>query len=167
MERDEVLRLGEVSGKRVLDVGVGPLALIAARDFKCEVTTIDTSASALESARREAVNVGLADHIQFDQQDAADLSYPDDSFEVAISYGALHHVPVHRRERFLRELLRVARERVVIAEYTRAAFQSVHPKGEYEAVDLAWLEEYLGGLGETVRHPGERMNVYVCRKAAG
>ncbi len=165
MERNELLKLGGVSGKTVLDVGAGPLGLIAAGEFDCEVTTIDISASALESARGQAIRAGLADRIHFDQQDASDLSYPDNSFDVAISYAALHHVPVGRRKRFLRELFRVVRESVIIADFTASEFERVHPRGEYEAVDLQWLEDCLRGLGDTVRHRGQRMNAYICRKA--
>ena len=165
MERNEVLKLGGATGKTLLDVGAGRLALIAAGEFDCEVTTIDISASALQSARGQAIRAGLADRIHFDQQDASDLSYPDNSFDIAISYGALHHAPVGRRERFLRELFRVVRESVIIADFTASEFERLHPRGEHEPVDHQWLEDCLRGLGATVRHRGRRMNVYICRKA--
>ncbi len=47
MDRTEVLKLGRATNKSLLDVGAGPLAVIAARDFNCRVTTIDISARAL------------------------------------------------------------------------------------------------------------------------
>ena len=162
MDRKQVLKLGDVNDKALLDVGGGPLAVIAARDFNCRVTTIDISARALESAHQEAVQAGLEERIKFSQQDATDLGWPENSFAIAISYAALHHVPVLRRERFLQELFRVARERIIIAEYTSSEFKRIHPGGEYESVDLQWLENSLRRLGKTERHRGDQMNVYIC-----
>lgn len=159
-----MLKLGEVAGKSLLDVGAGSLAVIAARDFGCEVTTIDVSTSALEAARREAVEANLSDRIKFDRQDATDLPYPDQSFDVAVSYAAAHHIPTARRWEFLAELFRVVGERVIIAEYTVAQFGRVHPDGDYEPVALDWLEEALGRLGKTHTHRGEKMNVCICRR---
>jgi len=164
MDRSNVLKLGRAASKSLLDVGAGPLAVIAARDFDCQVITIDISTSALKSARQQAVQAGLADHIEFDRQDAADLPYLDESFDIAVSYGAVHHVPVSRRKKLLAELFRVVRERIIIAEYTTSEFERVHTDGEYEPVDRRWLEETLRRLGRTEIHPGERMNVYICHR---
>jgi ubiquinone/menaquinone biosynthesis C-methylase UbiE len=164
MERTEVLKLGAVAGKSLLDVGAGPMALIAARDFGCEVTTVDISTSALEMGHREAADAHLADRIKFDRQDATDLPYPDQSFDVAVSYGAVHHVPVARRQKLLAELFRVVRERIIVAEYTSAEFNRVHPDGSYELVALDWLEQALGRLGKRETHRGEQMNVCICHR---
>jgi len=158
-----VLQLGKVDNKTLLDVGAGSLAVIAAREFGCEVTTIDVSSSALKSARHEAAQTGLSKHIKCEQEDAADLSYPDNSFDVAVSYGALHHTPKIKRTRFLQELFRVARERIIIAEYRAAEFEQVHPSGDYEAVDLQELEHYLTQMGKTERHEGQQMEVFICQ----
>jgi len=159
-----VLKLGEVAGKSLLDVGAGPLAIIAARDFGCEVTTIDISKSALEAARRKAAEANLTDRIKFDQQDATHLPYPDESFDVAVSYAAAHHIPMARRSRFLSELFRVVTETVIIADYTSAEFHSVHPDGDYELVALDWLEQALRRLGKTQTYRGTQMNVCICHR---
>ena len=162
MDRKQVLKLGDVNDKVLLDVGAGPLAVIAARDFNCRVTTIDISARALESARREAMQVGRQERIKFSQQAATDLKCAENSFDIVIRYGALHHIAVARREMFLQELFRVARERIIIAEYTSSEFQCVHPGGEYEAVAPEWREDYLRLLGKTEQHLGDQMNVCIC-----
>jgi len=164
MDRTEVLKLGEVAGKSLLDVGVGPLAIIAARDFGCEVTTIDIFPSALEAGRQKAAEADLAHRIKFDQQDATDLPYPDQSFDVAVSYGAAHHIPTPRRWEFLAELFRVVKHRVIIAEYTVAHFERAHPDGKYEPVALNWIEQALGRLGKTQTYPGKNVNVCICHR---
>ncbi|MBE9595007.1 MAG: hypothetical protein IMF19_16185, partial [Proteobacteria bacterium] len=50
IERAEILKRWAVEDKTVLDIGTGPLAVIAARDFHCTVTNIDISADALRDA---------------------------------------------------------------------------------------------------------------------
>jgi len=159
-ERAEILRLGEARNKTLLDIGAGPLAIIAARDFNCFVTTIDVSRTALEKAEREAAEKGLTQQITFAEHDATSLPYPDNSFDVVVSYGALHHVPVPRREAFIREAFRVAREKIIIAEFNKSRFP--HSEDEYERVDLDWLESELKAMGRTETYEGESVNAYVC-----
>jgi 23S rRNA (cytosine1962-C5)-methyltransferase len=62
-------------GRRVLDAFsyVGGLALAAARGGAQEVTAIDTSALALETAARCATLNGLSDRVRFERADAHDV----------------------------------------------------------------------------------------------
>ena len=160
-DRTRVLQIGEARDKTLLDIGVGPLAIIAARDFNCRVTNIDTSAEALKNARKE-VSKANAGRIDFEREDATHLSYRDDSFDIVISYGALHHTPLDKRQKFIREAYRVAREKIIIAEFTDAGFP--HSEDEYAKVNLGWLERGLASLGRTEKFTVGQMNVYVCFK---
>jgi len=119
IERAEILRWGEVNNKVLLDVGAGPLAIIAARDFNCTVTNIDVSEDALVEAKRDAEKEGLAGQIIFEHGDAASLRYPNGSFDVVICYGTLHHIEPGGRRKCLHELHRVAKEKVIIVEFMR------------------------------------------------
>lgn len=160
-DRTKVLQIAGVRNKTLLDIGVGPLAIIAARDFNCRVTSIDTSAEALENAGKEALKDNI-EQINFEKEDATDLSYKADSFDIVISYGALHHVPLDKREKLVHEAYRVAEEKVIIAEFTDAGFP--HSEDEYAKVNLDWLELNLDCLGRTEKYTGRWMNVYVCFK---
>src|SRR5581483_3709905 len=93
-------------GERFLDVatGTGGVALPAAR-AGAEVTGQDISTDQLGKARRAAEEAGLS--IRFDEGDAQELPYEDESFDVVASaFGAIF---APDRERTARELQRVLR----------------------------------------------------------
>ncbi|MDG6256154.1 MAG: class I SAM-dependent methyltransferase [Methanomicrobiaceae archaeon] len=163
-EREQVLLLAEVEGREILDIGAGPLARIAVARHDCFVTSVDISKEALEEAEQDAVEHGVAEKISFEQEDAADLSYGDETFDIGICFCALHHIPEKMREPVVLELFRVVYERMVIAEFTPEEFGKFHADSSHAPVDLAWLEEVLSGLGEVSVHPLGTINAYVIRK---
>jgi ubiquinone/menaquinone biosynthesis C-methylase UbiE len=71
IERAEILKRWKVEDMTVLDIGAGPLAVIAARDFHCTVTNIDIFEDALRDAKRDAET----ERITFEVCDATSLSY--------------------------------------------------------------------------------------------
>ena len=161
IERAEVLRRWNVRSKRLLDVGAGPLAIIAARDFDCRVTTIDVSEEAVREARREVEREGLRDRITVEQADATALPYPDRSFEVVIGFGVLHHIEPLERLSLIHEVARVANEAVILVELNAAGFKKIHEFDDYTPVALAWLEQVLKPFGAVETHEGRLVNVYV------
>ena len=160
IERAEILKRWAVEDKTVLDIGAGPLAVIAARDFHCTVTNIDISEDALRDAERDSES----ERITFEIGDATSLSYPDRSFDVVISYGVLHHIEVDERRKFIQEVYRVAKEKCIIAEFTSEGFDKIHAVSDFKAVDLEWLERELNSLGEVDKYLGTVMKVYVLLK---
>jgi 2-polyprenyl-3-methyl-5-hydroxy-6-metoxy-1,4-benzoquinol methylase len=110
-ERVLVEFLGDVSGRRILDMatGTGRAALALARRGAI-VTGVDASSEMLTVARKRAADAGLA--IDFAQGDAHALAYPDQAFDAVICLRMLMHVPDWRKA--LSELCRVARHRLVI-----------------------------------------------------
>jgi ubiquinone/menaquinone biosynthesis C-methylase UbiE len=163
IERAEILRWGNVNNKVLLDVGAGPLAIIAARDFNCTVTNIDVSEDALVDTKRDAEKEGLAEQIVFEHGDATSLSYPNGSFDVVICYGTLHHIEPEGRRKCLHELHRVAKEKVIVVEFTPEGFAEFHAFSSYKHVDLDWLELELNSLGEVETYSGTLMNVYTLK----
>nr|CBH38330.1 hypothetical protein, methyltransferase domain family [uncultured archaeon] len=162
IERAEILKRWQVENKTVLDIGAGPLATIAARDFHCTVTNIDISADALMDAKRDAEDE--TERITFEICDATSLSYQDRSFDVVISYGVLHHIELEKRRKFIQEVYRVSKEKCIIAEFTSEGFDKIHAVSDFKAVDLEWLERELNLLGDVDRYTGLLMNVYVLLK---
>jgi len=158
IERAEILKRWAVENKTMLDIGAGPLAIIAARDFHCTVTNIDISEDALMDAKRDAEEE--AERIRFEIGDATSLSYPDRSFDVVISYGVLHHIELDKRRKFIQEAYRVAKEKCIIAEFTPEGFDKIHAVSDFKAVDLNWLERELNSLGEVDKYSGTLMKVY-------
>ena len=158
IERAAILKRWKVENKTVLDIGAGPLATIAARDFHCTVTNIDIFEDALRDAKRDAEDE--TERITFEICDATSLSYPDRSFDVVISYAVLHHIEVDKRRKFIQEAYRVSKEKCIIAEFTSEGFDKIHAVSDFHAVDLEWLERELNSLGEVDKYSGTLMNVY-------
>jgi SAM-dependent methyltransferase len=94
------------AGERVLDVacGNGNAALAAARRF-CQVVGVDYVPALLERARQRAQAEGL--EVDFQEADAEDLPFPDDTFDVVLSTCGAMFAP--DQERTAAELLRVCR----------------------------------------------------------
>lgn len=78
--RTDVLAKSRIRNNTILDIGAGPLATIAARDFNCKVTSIDISEEKLDLAKKDALKEGVG-NIKFEQEDATNLSYEDNTFE--------------------------------------------------------------------------------------
>jgi SAM-dependent methyltransferase len=102
--------LGDVSGQSILDLGTGTgrAALALARQG-AHVTGVDPSAEMLAVARRRAAESNLA--INFQDGDAHALQFSDQSFDAAVCFRVLMHVPKWRRS--LSELCRVTKRRLV------------------------------------------------------
>jgi SAM-dependent methyltransferase len=114
-------RLDLSPGTRILDVacGTGILTLPSAR-ARATVTGVDIATNLLEQARSRAAAEGL--RVQFDEGDAEQLPYADESFDVVVSMFGVMFAP--RPELVAAELLRVCRSggRVALANWTPAGF---------------------------------------------
>jgi ubiquinone/menaquinone biosynthesis C-methylase UbiE len=151
-EREAVLELARVEGKEILDVGAGPLAVMAVERFDCFVTSIDISGEKLDEAEKDAEVHGVSEKISFEREDVINLSYCDDGFDIAICFCALHHISPDDRQRAVSELFRVIYERLVIAELTPDAFELKHGREDFVPVDLDWLEDLLRSYGRVSVH---------------
>lgn len=90
--RDIIDRLPE--GSKVLDYGCGAGAYCAyyAAEVGHDVTAVDLSPVAIEQAKQQAEERGLAERITFQVMNAEELSFPDDSFDAVGGLGVLHHL---------------------------------------------------------------------------
>ena len=99
-------------GARVIDlpVGTGRLARrMAAEGYR--VTGADISLAMMGVARRLASEGGVAS--DFVRGDGESLPFRDNAFDASVCFRLLSHLPPDARVRLLRELGRVASERVV------------------------------------------------------
>jgi ubiquinone/menaquinone biosynthesis C-methylase UbiE len=98
----------EVAGRTVLDYGCGngEESLFAARHGASRVVGIDISEVSIRNCRQRAEHEGLARAVDFRVNDGEALEFADDTFDVAMEYGVLHHVEL---DAAMRELARVLR----------------------------------------------------------
>lgn len=80
-------------GVKVLDFGCGngENGIYAAR-CGAEVIGIDISPEGVENANLNAKQAGVDDHCRFEAMDGENMTFSDNSFDLAVEYGALHHV---------------------------------------------------------------------------
>jgi SAM-dependent methyltransferase len=107
--------------ERVLDVaaGNGNATLAAARRW-CDVVSTDYVGALLERAKARASAEGLA--VQFEQADAENLQFDDNSFDVVLSTFGVMFTP--NQEKAASELARVCKPggRIGLANWTPASF---------------------------------------------
>ena len=108
----------------VLDVGTGaaniPIALAGwARQQRLEarLTASDINEQMLAVARANAASFP---EITVERQNALALTYADQSFDVVLCQGVLHHFSPDEAQRLLRELARVARRAVIVTDLRRS-----------------------------------------------
>lgn len=92
-------------GKTILDFacGNGENGIYAAM-AGAECTGIDISPEGIENAKRNAEKLGYSEKAKFLVMDGENLEFQKNTFDLAVEYGALHHVELNRA---LSELARV------------------------------------------------------------
>ena len=97
----------ETQGKRVLDIGcgIGGPAFEMAEAHGCEVVGIDLEAPLVDRANKAAKAKGLADRCTFRVVEAGPLDFPDQSFDIVATSGAITQIA--DKEGIFRECLRV------------------------------------------------------------
>ncbi len=85
-------RMGIEPGDRVLEVGVGTGINTTLYPRDCAVTGIDLSASMLDRARERIARQGFR-NVRLLEMDAADLQFPDESFDIVYAPYLMSVVP--------------------------------------------------------------------------
>ncbi len=80
-----------------LATGYGFFALeLAQREGSLEIVGIDISPSDILQARRNLQGYDLADRVKFIEMDAADMSFPDESFDMIVNFLGLEDIHMTR-----------------------------------------------------------------------
>lgn len=110
--------MGETAGRRILEVGVGTGLNLSLYRPGTDVTGIDFSPQMLDRAESRAAREGLNPRLF--EMDAADLRFPDDTFDIVYAPYLISVVP--DPVRVLREMKRVCRPggRVLILNHFRS-----------------------------------------------
>ena len=145
-------RYGLRAGSRVLDVGCGKgylLYELAQAVPGIDVTGLDVSAYALEHAKEEVRDRLVAGH-------AAALPFADDAFDLVVSLGTLHNLPLGELWSALGEIERVSRaaKYVMVESYrderekANLLYWQLTCKSFYSVEDWEWLYRRAGYRGD-------------------
>lgn len=131
----------------VLEIGTGKgRFLVELARHANSVTTLDISVEEQHFALLNALYGNVASKITFVLQDAAQLPWPDHSFDAAVTMNAMHHI-AHFRQ-VLEEMLRVVKPggKLVLSDFTPRGFQIIaraqraegktHPREVHHFADL-------------------------------
>lgn len=81
--------LGERSSGKMLDIGCGSgeIDILLARNTNFEIIGFDIAEKATEVARANIKKAGLENRIKIEEGDIYNLNYPDNSFDLVVSFG--------------------------------------------------------------------------------
>lgn len=129
-------RLG-VAGKQLLEVGIGEGAEAEQLVRRgASYSAVDLTAAAVERTRTRLTLRGLPFE-RVEQASALSIPWPDDSFDVVLSHGVLHHVPdVQQAQSEIRRVLRSDGE-LVIMLYARWSLNYVVAIGAIRRLAVA------------------------------
>jgi ubiquinone/menaquinone biosynthesis C-methylase UbiE len=127
----------DLSGSpRVLEIGCGTGVvtrfLAQSPGFAGQVVGADQSAALLNRAKTLAAQAGLSKRVEYDVEDAHNLSYEDASFDIAIAHTLISHVTDPRQ--VLSEMARVVRPGGTVVVFD----------GDYASLTYACTDESLG-----------------------
>ncbi|MFC4987945.1 MULTISPECIES: class I SAM-dependent methyltransferase [Saliphagus] len=117
--------VGPVEGREILEIacGTGRFTTMLARRG-ADVVGLDISAAMLRQGREKARRAGVADHLEFLRGDAGRLPFPDDHFDTVVAMRFFHLAD--DPEGFLREMRRVASDRIVFDTFNRFSARSIY-----------------------------------------
>ncbi len=130
-------------GLDIVDIGCGTGAssIELARDFNATVTAVDLFPQFLSRLEQQASTLGVSDRITTVEGDMTDLPFPDASFDVVWSEGAVYNMGFTAGVAAWKRLLRPGGV-MVISEITwltstRPAEIDEHWRAEYPEIDTA------------------------------
>lgn len=164
----EVRRVGTAPpGAYVLDIPCGGgfafRGLRAGQD--CRYVAADISSDMLRRARSRATRFGVADLMEFTEADITCLPFPDNTFDLALTFNGLHCLPDPRAAVF--ELARVLKPGGILRGTTCVRGRGWRQDRFVTALQAAGFFGNTPGAGDVSRWLGEAGLVIVAARHSG
>lgn len=141
------------AGVKVLDFacGNGENGLFAA-ECGADVTGIDISPEGVANANANAAQSGVANHCRFEVMDGENMAFGDDTFDIGVEYGALHHVDLDQATRELARVLKPGGKMICVEALRHNPLIHAYRKRTPQ-LRTAWEVEHILGVEslDTVR----------------
>jgi ubiquinone/menaquinone biosynthesis C-methylase UbiE len=146
-------------GVKVLDFacGSGENGIFAAQ-CGADVIGIDISPEGVENANFNARQLHVADHCRFEVMDGESMAFPNNSFDVCVEYGALHHVDLEKAMSELNRVIKPNGEMICIEALRHNQFihwyrkRTPHLRTQWEVEhilgtdDLSYARKFFGDV---------------------
>lgn len=142
-----ISKMGDVSGKKILDLGAGygGLARVLAKEHDAHVTCLNLSVKENDRNRQMNADAGLSDTVTVDDGSFDDMPYEDASFDLACSQDAILHAP--DRKAVLDEVARVLKPGGLFVFHDPMQADGLTDKSELQPIyDRIHLPD-LGSIG--------------------
>lgn len=138
--RATMAKVNALPGGRVLEIGIGTGLALPLYDPKHRIVGIDLSPDMLRRAEKKVASENLANVEALIEMDAANLTFPDGSFDAAVAMFVMTVVP--DAPRVLAEMVRVVKPggRIIIVNHFSA-------DGGLRAAGERWLSRFAASLG--------------------
>ncbi len=140
---------GLSTGHTILDLGCGDGSVLRETSHSCpgiSATGIDINIHTLELGKRKNIDAGLQDQIDLQVGDVTDLHrFKDGAFDWVYAINVFHFLPLNKRDKFLREMIRISRYGVFFNQLIINTLQTI-------AVDVllsTLFTDYTGFFSET------------------
>jgi len=104
---------GLSTGHTILDLGCGDGSVLREIAKTCpgvSATGIDMNIHTIEQGNRKDAEAGLQDQIELQVGDVTDMSrFPDNAFDWVYAFNVFHFLPIAKREKFIRDMIRISR----------------------------------------------------------
>ena len=104
---------GLSTGHTILDLGCGDGSVLREIVKTCpgvSATGIDMNVHTIEQGKRKNSEAGLQDQIELQVGDVTDMSrLPDNAFDWVYAFNVFHFLPIVKREKFIRDMIRISR----------------------------------------------------------
>ena len=139
-----------VQSVKVLDFGCGNGENgIYAAQCGAKVIGIDISPEGVANANLNAKQAGVADHCRFEVMDGENMTFTDNTFDLAVEYGVLHHVDLNSTMIELNRVLKpngemicveALRHNPIIRWYRK---KTPHLRTQWEAEHILGVEDLI------------------------
>jgi ubiquinone/menaquinone biosynthesis C-methylase UbiE len=104
---------GLSTGHTILDLGCGDGSVLRELVKTCpgvSATGIDMNVHTIEQGKRRDSEAGLQDQIELKVGDVTDMTrFPDNAFDWVYAFNVFHFLPIVKREKFIRDMIRISR----------------------------------------------------------